>query len=337
MVLLQGDECRWGQEHLPVPLCPCPCVWLWGGGGVAAVHPHGLLLPATALAHSFTRGWSLAGSALLVCIPGCRDTNFTLEHSHHHCCAPVTLLWQLQGGSWSWWLPLAIWPWHCGAGAAWDGAAIFRCPCNEKYGSAYETTWCDVRSVQVEILAQPLLQAPALGILSTWTICLSCLFALSKFFPSTLIRSFVLLCLEHHLPMFFPWRRIFLSQLGRISSYLSWQRFGKKFVLANGKRKHRTVLFISCGRNVARQSTQMFLFTPMQNNATANIVSNLCYLVENYIFEGKNIILTCWKIDFAVFSAQRMTAMFQDKYMVKDFFTSSKHELSIRTLDVHTD
>jgi len=95
------------------------------------IHRHGLLLPATALAHSATRRRCVAGTALLLSIPGCCDTQLALERSPPHSCALVTWLCQLQAASWSWWLPLATWPCHSRAGAACHGAAAFRRPCNK--------------------------------------------------------------------------------------------------------------------------------------------------------------------------------------------------------------
>ena len=82
------------------------------------------------------------------------------------------------------------------------------------------------------------------------------------------------------------------SHPGRISSsYSTWRRFGKELDLASRKQKPSFALFNDIfnfrGRNPARQSTSEFLFTPMQDNATANIVSNLCYLAENYILRAR--------------------------------------------------
>ena len=105
------------------------------------IHRHGLLLPATALAHSATRRRCVAGTALLLSIPGCCDTQLALERSPPHSCALVTWLCQLQAASWSWWLPLATWPCHSRAGAACHGAAAFRRLCN-KESNELLFSWC---------------------------------------------------------------------------------------------------------------------------------------------------------------------------------------------------
>lgn len=157
-----------------------------------------------------------------------------------------------------------------------------------------EATWREMRSdVHKETLAQPLLQAPAVGIRSMWTICLSCLFFSPRqafsFKPRQIF--FVLVCLDDQLPGSFPRKPVPLSHPGRVSSsYSTRRRFSKELDLASRKQKPSFALFNDIfnfsGRNPARQSTPEFLFTPMQDNVTANIVSNLCYLAENYILRA---------------------------------------------------
>lgn len=157
----------------------------------------------------------------------------------------------------------------------------------------HETTWREMRSdVHKETLAQPLLQAPAVGIRSMWTICFSCLFfPQASLFLQAAPDFFVLVCLDDQLPGSFPRRPVPLSHPGRISSsYSTWRRFSKELDLASRKQQPSFALFSDIfnfsGRNPARQSTPEFLFTPMQHNVTANIVSNLCYLAENYILRA---------------------------------------------------
>ena len=61
--------------------------------------------------------------------------------------------------------------------------------------------------------------------------------------------------------------------------------------MASRKQKPSFALFNDVfdllGGNPARQSTHEFLFTRMQDNATAETASNICYLAENYILRAR--------------------------------------------------